>query len=98
MNIKGGANSDDETSPGKDQDMQDSDYLDNKNLNQTNIKPKHNMAVPMGGGGLDIMALAGKLGEINDEEEAEKLKKEEFERKRKLHYKNEFMMAQKMRA
>ena len=32
MNIKGGANSDDETSPGKDQDMQDNEYF-NKNLN-----------------------------------------------------------------
>ena len=75
----------------------DSDYFDDKNY--TEIKPpKHNMQVPMGGGGggLDINALAGKLGEINDEEEAEKLKKEEFERKRKLHYKNEFMMAQAM--
>jgi hypothetical protein len=54
------------------------------------------MAMPMGGG-LDINALAGKLGEINDEEEAERLKKEEFEKKRKLHYKNEFMMAQAMK-
>ena len=69
----------------------------NQNLNQTNIKPKQNIADPFGGGGLDIMALAGKLGEINDNEEAERLKKEEFERKRKDHYKNEFMMAQAMR-
>ena len=68
MNIKGGANSDDESSPVKDQDMQDGDYLNNKNLNQTNIKPKQNVAAGFGGG-LDINALAGKLGEINDEEE-----------------------------
>ena len=37
MNIKGGANSDDEPSPNKDCDMKDSAYFDN-NLNQTNIK------------------------------------------------------------
>ena len=63
MNIKGGANSDDETSPGKDQDMQDSDYLDNKNLNQTNIKPKNDPFA-----GLDIGALTDKLGDIQDQD------------------------------
>ena len=91
MNIKGGANSDDELSPTKiegDNDMKDFNYFDN-NLNQTNIKQQPIMQAPI----IDFGALTGKLDQINDEEEEARKKKEEFEKKRKMHYANEYNMA-----
>ena len=94
MNIKGGANSDDELSPSKegDIDMKDSNYFNN-NLNQTNIKQQPIVQAPI----IDFGALTGKLDQINDEEEEARKKKEEFEKKRKMHYANEFNMAQALK-
>ena len=70
MNIVGSGpadyNSDDENkkSPGK----KGFEYFDNDKLTMTNVKPPKQEITSLGGG-FDINALAGKLGEIHDEEE-----------------------------
>ena len=48
---------------------------------------------PGGGGGFDIADLTSKLEQVNEDEQEQINKQQEFENKRKNHYKNEFQMA-----
>lgn len=73
MNIVGSGgcadyNSDDEMK--KSPHKQGVEYFDVEKLTMTNVKPPKQQ-FSLGGGGFDIDALAGKLGEIHDEDEAD---------------------------
>ena len=103
-----GAMSDDEnnTSPGKSNDL---NYYERKEfakstkkMCESSLNVSNNADISglkslqsgsQLGGGLDINALASKLQEVNDEDEAAEQKKRDFEKKRMNHYKNEFQMA-----